>query len=177
MNKVASENEKDSFRVFVVSVNRVAKVVAGGRRFSVSVLVVVGDCNGSVGYGLGKAKEIAEAKIKAEKQARKNMIKVRLKQKRTLHHDTYGHYGAGKVILRSAPAGTGIIAGGSMRSIFDALGIKDIVSKSIQTPNPHNIVKATFNALSKHYSPRSVAERRGLKYGELMERRKTAETE
>jgi len=155
----------------LVSVNRVAKVVKGGRRFGFSALVVVGDGKGRVGYGSGKAREVPEAVRKATEQAKRGMIRVPLRQGRTLHHDIQGHFGAGRVVLRAAPAGTGIIAGGPMRAVFEALGINDVVAKSIGTSNPHNMVKATFDALGNMMSPRSVAARRGKKVGDIIGRR------
>jgi small subunit ribosomal protein S5 len=157
----------------LVSVNRVAKVVKGGRRFGFSALVVVGDCKGRVGYGGGKAREVPEAVRKATEQAKRSMIRVPLRQGRTLHHDIQGHFGAGRVVLRSAPPGTGIIAGGPMRAVFEALGIGDVVAKSIGTSNPHNRVKATFDALRNISSPRTVAAKRGKKVGEIVGRRET----
>jgi small subunit ribosomal protein S5 len=159
----------------LVSVNRVAKVVKGGRRFGFSALVVVGDGKGRVGYGSGKAREVPEAVRKATEQAKRAMIRVPLRQGRTLHHDIQGHFGAGRVVLRAAPAGTGIIAGGPMRAVFEALGINDVVAKSIGTSNPHNMVKATFDALSNMMSPRSVAARRGKKVGDIIGRREGAD--
>jgi len=157
----------------LVSINRVAKVVKGGRRFGFAALVVLGDGKGRVGYGTGKAKEVPEAVRKATEDAKKNMIKVPLKEARTLHHDIKARYGAGKVILRSATSGTGIIAGGPMRAIFEALGVHDVVAKSTGTSNPHNMVKATFAALQKINSPRLVASRRSKKVGEIVERRES----
>jgi small subunit ribosomal protein S5 len=157
----------------LVSVNRVAKVVKGGRRFGFSALVVVGDGKGRVGYGGGKAREVPEAVRKATEQAKRSMIRVPLRQGRTLHHDIQGHFGAGRVVLRSAPPGTGIIAGGPMRAVFEALGIGDVVAKSIGTSNPHNMVKATFDALRNISSPRTVAAKRGKKVGEIVGRRET----
>ena len=159
----------------LVSVNRVAKVVKGGRRFGFSALVVVGDGKGRVGYGNGKAREVPEAVRKATEQAKRGMIRVPLRQGRTLHHDIHGHFGAGRVVLRAAPAGTGIIAGGPMRAVFEALGISDVVAKSIGTSNPHNMVKATFDALAHMMSPRSVAARRGKKVSDIIGRRDGAE--
>ena len=159
----------------LVSVNRVAKVVKGGRRFGFSALVVVGDGKGRVGYGGGKAREVPEAVRKATEQAKRGMIRVPLRQGRTLHHDIHGHFGAGRVVLRAAPAGTGIIAGGPMRAVFEALGISDVVAKSIGTSNPHNMVKATFDALAHMMSPRSVAARRGKKVSDIIGRRDGAE--
>lgn len=155
----------------LVTVNRVTKVVKGGRRFSFLALVVVGDGKGRVGYGTGKSREVPDAIRKASEQARKTMIRVPLRESRTLHHDVTGHFGAGHVHLRMAPAGTGIIAGGPMRSIFEALGIHDIVSKSLGTNNPLNMVNATFDALKAVTSPRLIAQKRGKKVGEIVGRR------
>ncbi|MEX0695109.1 MAG: 30S ribosomal protein S5 [Rhodospirillales bacterium] len=155
----------------LVHINRVAKVVKGGRRFSFAALVVVGDGKGRVGYGTGKAREVPEAIRKATDQAKRQMIRVPLREGRTLHHDINGRFGAGKVILRSAPAGTGIIAGGPMRAVFETMGVADVVCKSNGTQNPHNMVKATFEALKNLQSPRSIAARRGLKVGDIVARR------
>ncbi len=155
----------------LVNINRVAKVVKGGRRFGFSALVIVGDGKGRVGYGSGKAREVPEAVRKATEQAKRSLIRVPLRQGRTLHHDIEGHFGAGHVVLRAAPAGTGIIAGGPMRAVFQALGIGDVVAKSIGTSNPHNMVKATFDALAKMVSPRAVAAKRGKKVGDIVGRR------
>lgn len=157
----------------LVSINRVAKVVKGGRRFGFAALVVVGDGKGKVGYGTGKAKEVQDAVRKATDAAKKSMIRVPLRESRTLHHDIAGRFGAGKITLRSAPAGTGIIAGGPLRAVFEALGIHDIVAKSTGTSNPHNMVKAAFQALKSVDSPRVVAARRSMKVGEIVERRET----
>lgn len=157
----------------LVSINRVAKVVKGGRRFGFAALVVVGDGKGKVGYGTGKAKEVQDAVRKATDDAKKKMVRIPLRDSRTLHHDVRGHFGAGRVTMRSAPAGTGIIAGGPMRAIFEALGVHDVVAKSTGTSNPHNMVKATFDALKSMNSPRLVASRRGKKVGEIVERRET----
>ena len=151
----------------LVGINRVAKVVKGGRRFGFAALVVVGDQRGKVGFGTGKAKEVPEAIKKATDDAKKNMVKVPLKEGRTLHHDMKGHFGAGRVVLRTAPSGTGIIAGGPMRAVFETLGVQDVVAKSIGTSNPHNMIKATFDALSSMYSPRNVANKRGRKVSEI----------
>ena len=151
----------------LVGINRVAKVVKGGRRFGFAALVVVGDQRGKVGFGTGKAKEVPEAIKKATDDAKKNMVKVPLKEGRTLHHDMKGHFGAGKVVLRTAPSGTGIIAGGPMRAVFETLGVQDVVAKSIGTSNPHNMIKATFDAFSSMNSPRSVANKRGRKVAEI----------
>jgi len=151
----------------LVSINRVAKVVKGGRRFGFAALVVVGDTKGRVGYGAGKAREVPEAIRKATEQAKRGMIRVPIRDGRTLHHDVEGRFGAGRVILRAAPAGTGIIAGGPMRAVFETVGIHDIVTKSMGSSNPYNMVKATFNALKNLNSPRMVALRRSKKVSEL----------
>jgi small subunit ribosomal protein S5 len=161
----------------LVNINRVAKVVKGGRRFGFSALVIVGDGKGRVGYGSGKAREVPEAVRKATEQAKRAMIRVPLRQGRTLHHDIEGHFGAGRVVLRAAPAGTGIIAGGPMRAVFEALGINDVVAKSIGSSNPHNMVKATFDALGKMMSPRAIAAKRGKKVGDIVGRRDGAGAE
>lgn len=155
----------------LVHINRVAKVVKGGRRFGFAALVVVGDQKGRVGFGHGKAREVPEAIRKATEQAKRQLIRVPLREGRTLHHDVSGRHGAGKVRLRSAPAGTGIIAGGPMRAVFEMLGINDIVAKSLGSANPYNMVRATFDALETVDSPRAVAARRGLKVSELQARR------
>ena len=164
-------DEGDGLLDKLVHINRVAKVVKGGRRFSFSALVVVGDSRGRVGYGTGKAREVPEAIRKATELAKKQLIRVPLREGRTLHHDVIGRFGAGHVVLRSAPPGTGIIAGGPMRAVFETMGVQDVVAKSIGTSNPHNMVKATFKALSECHSPRSVAARRGKKVGEIVARR------
>ncbi|WDR05955.1 30S ribosomal protein S5 [Devosia rhodophyticola] len=155
----------------LVHINRVAKVVKGGRRFGFAALVVVGDQKGRVGFGHGKAREVPEAIRKATEAAKRTMIRVPLRDARTLHHDVHGRHGAGKVILRAAEPGTGIIAGGPMRAVFETLGINDIVAKSQGSANPYNMVRATFDALKRVDSPRSVASRRGLKVSELQARR------
>ena len=163
--------EESEFIDKLVHVNRVAKVVKGGRRFSFAALVVVGDGGGRVGYGTGKAREVPEAIRKATEQAKREMIRVPLRDGRTLHHDVRGRYGAGKVVVRSAPPGTGIIAGGPMRAVFETMGVQDVVAKSIGTSNPHNMVKATFHALTSSMSPRGIAAKRGKKVGEIVSRR------
>lgn len=157
----------------LVGINRVAKVVKGGRRFGFAALMVVGDGKGRVGFGTGKAREVPEAIQKATQQARRKMIRVPLREARTLHHDTKGRAGAGKVFLRSAPQGTGIIAGGPMRAVFEALGIQDVVAKAIGSNNPHSMVNATFDALQGMQSPRQVAARRGKKVSEIVSNRET----
>ncbi|HSG96100.1 MAG TPA: 30S ribosomal protein S5, partial [Afifellaceae bacterium] len=167
------QEERDSeFVDKLVHINRVAKVVKGGRRFGFAALVVVGDQRGRVGFGHGKAREVPEAIRKATESAKRDMIRVPLREGRTLHHDVNGRHGAGKVVLRAAPAGTGIIAGGPMRAVFETLGIQDIVAKSIGTSNPYNMVRATFDALKREDSPRGVAARRGLKVSTLQSRRR-----
>jgi small subunit ribosomal protein S5 len=152
----------------LVHINRVAKVVKGGRRFGFAALVVVGDQKGRVGFGHGKAREVPEAIRKATEAAKRSMIRVPLREGRTLHHDVRGKHDAGKVIIRSAPPGTGIIAGGPMRAVFEALGVQDVVAKSIGSSNPYNMVRATFNALAKCENPRRVAARRGKKVSEIL---------
>ena len=159
----------------LVSINRVAKVVKGGRRFGFAALVVVGDTKGRVGYGAGKAREVPEAIRKATEQAKRRMIRVPIRDGRTLHHDVEGRFGAGRVILRAAPPGTGIIAGGPMRAVFETVGVHDIVTKSVGSSNPYNMVKATFEALKNLNSPRSVATRRSKKVSELFGRSAKAE--
>jgi len=155
----------------LVYINRVAKVVKGGRRFGFAALVVAGDQKGRVGYGHGKAREVPEAIRKATEAAKRNMVRVPLREGRTLHHDVQGRFGAGRVVLRSAPAGTGIIAGGPMRAVFETLGVQDVVTKSIGTSNPYDMVKATFEALKVMSSPRMVAAKRGKKVSDIIGRR------
>jgi small subunit ribosomal protein S5 len=165
------ERDEGEFVEKLVGINRVAKVVKGGRRFGFAAIVVVGDGKGRVGYGAGKAREVPEAIRKATEQARRAMVRVPLREGRTLHHDIIGRYGAGEVIVRAAKPGTGIIAGGPMRAIFEALGVQDVVAKSVGTSNPHNMIKATFQALNRSVSPRAVAARRGRKVSEILGRR------
>ena len=155
----------------LVSINRVAKVVKGGRRFGFAALVVVGDGRGRVGFGNGKAREVPEAIRKATQKAQLGLVRVPLREGRTLHHDVQGRFGAGRVVLRAAPPGTGIIAGGPMRAVFETLGLQDVVTKSIGSSNPYNMVRATFDALAKIESPRLTAAKRGKKIGELLGRR------
>jgi len=166
-----SDREDSDLIEKLVAINRVAKVVKGGRRFGFAALVVVGDGRGRVGYGSGKAREVPEAIRKATEDAKKSMIRVPLREGRTLHHDVRGRYGAGKVVMRAASAGTGIIAGGPMRAVFEALGVSDVVAKSVGSSNPHNLVKASFEGLKGCASPRMVASRRGKKVGEITGRR------
>ena len=164
--------ERDSeFVDKLVHINRVAKVVKGGKRFGFAALVVIGDQKGRVGFGHGKAREVPEAIRKATESAKRNLTRVALREGRTLHHDIAGRHGAGRVYLRAAPAGTGIIAGGPMRAVFETLGIQDVVAKSIGSSNPYNMVRATFDALKHQDSPRSVAARRNIKVSTLQSRR------
>ena len=162
------DNENKEFSERLVTINRVAKVVKGGRRFGFAAIMIVGDNKGRVGYGTGKAKEVPEAVRKATEDAKTKMVRVHLKDNRTLHHDVVGRFGAGKVILRSASPGTGIIAGGPMRALFESLGIKDVVAKSTGTSNPHNMLKATFDAFKKSESPKSIASKRSKKVSEII---------
>ena len=162
------DREQDEFKDKLVTINRVAKVVKGGRRFSFAALVVVGDEKGRVGWGAGKAREVPEAIRKATERAKRGLIRVPMREGRTLHHDIIGEFGAGRVILRAAPAGTGIIAGGPMRAVFEVLGMGDVVAKCTGTTNPHNMVKATFAGLARCTSPRAVAARRGKKVADLL---------
>lgn len=157
----------------LVGINRVAKVVKGGKNFSFSAIVVVGDTKGRVGYGLGKAAEVPDAIRKANEQAQRSMIRVPLREGRTVHHDLIGHFGSGRVVIRTAVAGTGIKAGGPMRAIFEVLGVHDVVAKSVGSNNPHNMIKATFDALKRVSSPRQVAARRGKKVSEIIGNRET----
>src|ERR671910_509387 len=167
--------ERDSeFVDKLVHINRVAKVVKGGRRFGFAALVVVGDQKGRVGFGHGKAREVPEAIRKATDAAKRGMIRVALREGRTLHHDVQGRHGAGKVVLRAAPQGTGIIAGGPMRAVFETVGMQDVVAKSLGSSNPYNLIRATFAALKNEDSPRAVAARRGLKVSTLQSRRRDA---
>jgi small subunit ribosomal protein S5 len=166
------EREESEFIDKLVHINRVAKVVKGGRRFGFAALVVVGDQKGRVGFGHGKAREVPEAIRKATDAAKRSLVRVPLREGRTLHHDVYGRHGAGKVQLRAAPAGTGIIAGGPMRAVFESLGMQDVVAKSLGSSNPYNMVRATFDALKNQDSPRSVAARRSMKVSTLQARRR-----
>jgi small subunit ribosomal protein S5 len=167
----APTTEESEIKDRLVAINRVAKVVKGGRRFSFAALVVVGDGRGRIGCGTGKAREVPEAIRKATEHAKQGMIRIPLRDGRTLHHDVQGHFGAGRVVVRSAPPGTGVIAGGPMRAVFETMGVQDVVAKSIGTSNAHNLLKATFDALKHCSSPRAVATRRGKKVGEIIDRR------
>ncbi|MGE4612152.1 30S ribosomal protein S5 [Rhodobacterales bacterium 52_120_T64] len=166
--KRRDRDETPEFADRLVAINRVSKTVKGGKRFGFAALVVVGDQKGRVGFGKGKAKEVPEAIRKATEQAKRQMIRVPLREGRTLHHDMNGRHGAGKVVMRSAPAGTGIIAGGPMRAVFEMVGIQDVVSKSIGSQNPYNMIRATMDGLRKESSPRNVAQRRGKKVSDIL---------
>ena len=166
------ERERDDeFIDRLVAINRVAKVVKGGKNFGFAALVVVGDQKGRVGYGKGKAREVPEAIRKATQEAKRSLVRIPLREGRTLHHDARGRWGAGKVVLRAAPAGTGIIAGGPMRAVFETLGLKDVVAKSLGSSNPYNMVRATVDALQTQTSPRFVANKRGKKVADILARR------
>ncbi|HJQ55847.1 MAG TPA: 30S ribosomal protein S5 [Vineibacter sp.] len=167
----SGDREENELVDRLVDINRVSKTVKGGKRFGFAAIVVVGDQRGRVGYGTGKAREVPEAIRKATESAKRGMIRVALREGRTLHHDAVGHFGAGRVVLRAAPAGTGIIAGGAMRAVFETVGLKDVVAKSMGTSNPHNMIKATFEALGSVQSPRTVAARRGKKVADILGRR------
>ena len=172
-----ADREASEFIDKLVHINRVAKVVKGGRRFGFAALVIVGDQKGRVGFGHGKAREVPEAIRKATEAAKRNVIRVPLREGRTLHHDVDGRHGAGRVHLRAAPPGTGVIAGGPMRAVFETLGMQDVVAKSLGSSNPYNMVRATFDALKHQDSPRSVAARRNIKVSTLQARRQGADTE
>ena len=165
------DNEKSELTEHLVTINRVAKVVKGGRRFGFAAIMIVGDTKGKVGIGTGKAKEVPEAVRKATENAKSKMVRVHLKENRTIHHDIIGRFGAGKVILRAAAPGTGIIAGGPIRAVCEVLGIKDIVAKSIGTSNPHNVIRACLKALSKQNSPKNISNIRNKKISEIIEKR------
>ena len=170
MGKYTDANvpESEGMKEHLIHVNRVAKVVKGGRRFGFAALVVVGDGSGRVGFGKGKAREVPEAIRKATQNAQGSLVRVPLREGRTLHHDVNGRFGAGRVVLRAAPPGTGIIAGGPMRAVFETLGVQDVVTKSIGSANPYNMVRATFDALSRIESPRATAAKRNKKIGEIL---------
>ncbi|MEM1388272.1 MAG: 30S ribosomal protein S5 [Pseudomonadota bacterium] len=170
-------DEAPEFADRLVAINRVSKTVKGGKRFGFAALVVVGDQKGRVGFGKGKAKEVPEAIRKATEQAKRQMIRVPLREGRTLHHDVRGRHGAGKVVMRTAPAGTGIIAGGPMRAVFEMLGVQDVVAKSVGSQNPYNMIRATIDGLRNESSPRMVAQRRGKKVADILPRRETAPSE
>lgn len=166
------DNDEPELIDKLIQINRVAKTVKGGRNFQFAALAVVGDGKGRVGFGQGKAREVPEAIRKSTEEAKKTMVRVPLREGRTLHHDVRGRWGAGKVILRAAPPGTGVIAGGPMRAVLESLGVQDVVAKSTGSSNPYNMVRATFEALKAQNSPRSVAAKRGLKVADLVDRRK-----
>ena len=170
-------DDNPEFADRLVAINRVSKTVKGGKRFGFAALVVVGDQKGRVGFGKGKAKEVPEAIRKATEQAKRKMMRVPLKEGRTLHHDVEGRHGAGKVVLRTAPQGTGIIAGGPMRSVFEMLGVQDVVAKSTGSQNPYNMIRATLEGLSREQSPRNVAQRRGKKVADILPKRDEAPQE
>ena len=172
--KRRDRDETPEFADRLVAINRVSKTVKGGKRFGFVALVVVGDQKGRVGFGKGKAKEVPEAIRKATEQAKRQMIRVPLREGRTLHHDMFGRHGAGNVVMRTAPAGTGIIAGGPMRAVFEMLGLQDVVAKSIGSQNPYNMIRATMDGLKKMGSPRNVAQRRGKKVSDILPARETA---
>ena len=176
-NKGRRDEAAPEFSDRLVAINRVSKTVKGGKRFGFAALVVVGDQKGRVGFGKGKAKEVPEAIRKATEQAKRNMIRVPLREGRTLHHDMEGRHGAGKVVMRTAPTGTGIIAGGPMRAVFEMLGIQDVVAKSIGSQNPYNMIRATLDGLKKEASPRMVAQRRGKKVADILRREGAPTTE
>ncbi len=162
------EDRESEFQDRLVAINRVSKTVKGGKRFGFAALVVVGDQKGRVGFGKGKAREVPEAIRKATEQARRSVVRVPLREGRTLHHDIEGRHGAGRVIMRAAPAGTGIIAGGPCRAVFEMLGVQDVVAKSVGSQNPYNMVRAVFDGLKKELSPRQVAARRSKKVAEII---------
>ena len=166
-------DETPEFADRLVAINRVSKTVKGGKRFGFAALVVVGDQKGRVGFGKGKAKEVPEAIRKATEQAKRGLVRVPLREGRTLHHDMQGRHGAGKVVMRTATQGTGIIAGGPMRAVFEMLGVQDVVAKSIGSSNPYNMIRATIDALTKETSPRSVAQRRGKKVADILRKPET----
>jgi small subunit ribosomal protein S5 len=164
----AEREDRDEFVDKLVAINRVAKVVKGGKNFGFAALVVVGDQKGRVGYGKGKAREVPEAIRKASQEAKRSLVRIPLREGRTLHHDAQGRWGAGKVVLRAAPPGTGIIAGGPMRAVFETLGVQDVVAKSLGSSNPYNMVRATIDALKAQTSPRTIASKRGKKVSEIL---------
>ncbi len=172
-----NREEQSEFQDRLVAINRVSKTVKGGKRFGFAALVVVGDQRGRVGYGKGKAKEVPEAIRKATEQAKRSIVRIPLRDGRTLHHDIEGRHGAGKVVMRSAVAGTGIIAGGPMRAVFEMLGLQDVVAKSLGSSNPYNMVRATIEGLTKESSPRMIAARRGKKVAEILRKPETEAVE
>ena len=173
-NRRRDRDEDPEFQDRLVAINRVSKTVKGGKRFGFAALVVVGDQKGRVGFGKGKAREVPEAIRKATEQAKRGLIRVPLREGRTLHHDVNGRHGAGKVVMRTAEAGTGIIAGGPMRAVFEMLGVQDVVAKSIGSQNPYNMIRATIDGLKNEASPRQVASRRGKKVADILPKRDDA---
>ena len=173
MSKQAKTNNSEIVER-LISINKVSKTVKGGKNLSFAALVVVGDKNGKVGFGKGNATEVSDAKNKAFEAAKKAMTKIALKEGRTIHHDIFGKFCSAKVYLRSAPAGTGVIAGGPMRAVFECAGIHDIVAKSVGTSNPYNMVGATFSALKALTSPKIIAEKRSKEISEIIKRRNLA---
>ena len=171
-NRNNNEERDSEFVEKLVHINRVAATVKGGRRFSFAALMVVGDQKGRVGFGHGKAREVPEAIRKATEEAKKSLIRVPLRESRTLHHDGHGRHGAGKVMLRAAPPGTGVIAGGPMRAVLETLCVQDVVGKSLGSSNPYNMVRATMDALKAQSSPRQVANKRGKKVGDILGQRR-----
>ncbi|MEM1344223.1 MAG: 30S ribosomal protein S5 [Pseudomonadota bacterium] len=171
------DDREPEFADRLVAINRVSKTVKGGKRFGFAALVVVGDQKGRVGFGSGKAKEVPEAIRKATEEAKRTMVRVPLREGRTLHHDIQGRWGAGKVVLRTAPQGTGIIAGGPCRAVFEMLGVQDVVAKSTGSQNPYNMIRATFDGLQKTFSPRQVASRRGKKVTDILPQREDTRAE
>ena len=167
--------ETPEFAERLVAINRVSKTVKGGKRFGFAALVVVGDQRGRVGFGKGKAKEVPEAIRKATEQAKRGLVRVPLRDGRTLHHDIEGRHGAGKVVMRTAVPGTGIIAGGPMRAVFEMLGVQDVVAKSLGSQNPYNMIRATIDGLKQESSPRHVAQRRGKKVADILKKPEAAE--
>ncbi|NQY82331.1 MAG: 30S ribosomal protein S5 [Alphaproteobacteria bacterium] len=174
MAREKKEREDSDLIEKLVGINRVAKVVKGGRRFGFAALVVIGNGRGMVGFGSGRSREVSDAIRKGGDQARKLQRRFLLREGHTLHHDVVGRYGAARVVVRSAPPGTGIIAGGPARAVFEALGVKDVVAKSIRSSNPYNLIRATFDALSQCETPRQVAQRRCKKNEDILRQRRLA---
>ena len=173
-NNRRDRDETPEFADRLVAINRVSKTVKGGKRFGFAALVVVGDQKGRVGFGKGKAKEFLVTIPAATEQAKRKMIRVPLREGRTLHHDIEGRHGAGRVVMRTAPQGTGIIAGGPMRAVFEMLGVHDVVAKSTGSQNPYNMIRATLAGLEREQSPRNVAQRRGKKVADILPKRDEA---
>ena len=163
--------EKSEFVEKLVSINRITKVVKGGRRFGFAAIVVAGNQKGSIGIGTGKSKQVPDAIKKATEVAKRNMVKIPLKDGRTLHHDVYAKSGSGKILMRTAPTGTGIIAGGATRAVCEVLGIQDIVAKSLGSPNPHNVLKAVLQGLKSQSSPKNISVMRNKTISEIIKKR------